>query len=43
MCMATFYIGTGSVPEVPEGNSLVSAARGQDKLAVGIEAQAVDL
>ena len=31
------------VPEVPEGNSLVCAAGGQDELGVGIEAEAVDL
>ena len=31
------------VPEVPEGNSLVCAAGGQDELGVWIEAEAVDL
>ena len=31
------------VPEVPEGNSLVSAASGKDELRVGVETQAVDL
>ena len=31
------------VPEVPEGNSLVCTASGQDELGVGIEAEAVHL
>ena len=31
------------VPEVPEGNSLICTASGQDELGVGIEAEAVHL
>ena len=31
------------VPEVPQGNSLVGAASGQDELGVGVEAETVHL
>ena len=31
------------VPKVPQGNSLVGAASGQDELGVGVEAETVHL